>query len=1386
MKKFPIFLFLLLVSFKSIAIDEITLGSLSGTNFCAFNSISVPFTTTLHSGTQFTVRLKKGTSIIRSVTGNTSPIQLYMDIATMVYGEDYKIDIIAGSYSSAESPLLTIGNIGVAYMSDGENQQVYFSTDNICIGKSKTYYATVKDGYNTIITQNVNIQWKKNGEIIPGATQSQFTATEAGQYSFTATQGGCTLNSNQTGLQFISSISAVIKVEGDNFACTGTEKRLQASYITTTSTYQWFKDGVQISGATNRVHPSTVSGNYSVNIFDGACIGSIGPKQITFSNSLHAPIFSSNSDTTICGGTGVQLVANSVFEFPNQYQYQWQRNGVDIVAEQYYPSTTSAYYARQAGNYSVIYKQGTCVSTSKILQVVSSNLAQKPVITIQNGFDICQGSVKINQINKANLLNGFSSSLAGYFYSGIGGKWFKDGVEIPNYYNDSFTATQAGTYKMKAGYGSCEVESNEIVLSFASPISPKIVASNNKNNLCGINDYTFLYVDTSNLPNTNFTYIWKKNNIVLPDQTSNTLYANTIGEYTIIITNGSCTGTSNAITITNTNSFSLETNNNDLSCTNQMVKLKPQNLLYDFNTPLVWKLDNNTINGETGSSLYTNSPGSYTASINQNGCIATSIPLIINSNQVPSAPSINNLSINNGETAQIMATGCTGTINWYNVASGGNSLFTGNPFTTPILNSNTNYYADCSNSSCTSITRKSVLVTVIGGVGPIQIGNLPSLNYCVGNNISIPFTSTLPSGTVYTAKLYKGAGLISTINSSSNPISMYLNTNLLYGADYKITISAGEFTSPESPLITIGVINYGYVTDEFKNSLGNTYLCPGKEKQIFAAVFSNYDNNPIENNITYQWKKNGVNIEGATANMLTVSANGVYTFAATQGCTINGYSVTLETTPNIPGDYFGGGSNMNCAGTTKKLTAFYFSTSATYQWQKDNIDIPNALNRVYNAGESGIYTVKVFDGTCQANYGTGSRLTFGTGLTAKILASNGDTTLCGNNGVSINVINDASTSAPYTYKWLKNGDYIQNAISTTYFVYEPGLYSVEFKQGECISKSKTVEIVSGTKAQKPLITAGKMTEICAGSIQINQNTTWGIPNAPYFGLYGLWYKDNVLLSSSTSSSFNATASGNYKMVYGSGNCAIESNAVSINIGGTTISPKIFSTNSKLDLNLCGYNDFIYLASESAPNVNLSNVSYQWRKNGENLPGQTSNTLFVTSPGEYSLFLVNDVCAGLSNAITITNNNQINVSISDNDIYCANRAVLLETDTRAGFKTAIWKRNDVVIPNESSNFLYTTLPGNYTVTVDEYGCQATSTVVQLNAGVPAELFTIKSGNWNEPLCWICGVLPTATTDVKISNGHIINVPIGVHEVKNVKLEGIVNFEVGGEVKVNGGN
>jgi len=94
-------------------------------------------------------------------------------------------------------------------------------------------------------------------------------------------------------------------------------------------------------------------------------------------------------------------------------------------------------------------------------------------------------------------------------------------------------------------------------------------------------------------------------------------------------------------------------------------------------------------------------------------------------------------------TVILGATASSGTINWYNVVTGGVSIGSGTSFTTPSISATTTYYVDATDAGCTTASRTSVVATVNSVPNVTLTASAVLDTICTGDNtqIEIDFTS---------------------------------------------------------------------------------------------------------------------------------------------------------------------------------------------------------------------------------------------------------------------------------------------------------------------------------------------------------------------------------------------------------------------------------------------------------------------------------------------------------------------------------------------------------------------------------------------------------------------------------------------------------------------
>jgi gliding motility-associated-like protein len=126
----------------------------------------------------------------------------------------------------------------------------------------------------------------------------------------------------------------------------------------------------------------------------------------------------------------------------------------------------------------------------------------------------------------------------------------------------------------------------------------------------------------------------------------------------------------------------------------------------------------------------------YYALASSNGCITGKRSLVVATiKQIPTITAVSNATICENGSETLTATASAGEINWYASLTGGNPIYTGANFTTPIINSTTTYYIDATDNSCTTAYRKPITVTVVHLDAPTT--TLSTQTFCTSENAAL-------------------------------------------------------------------------------------------------------------------------------------------------------------------------------------------------------------------------------------------------------------------------------------------------------------------------------------------------------------------------------------------------------------------------------------------------------------------------------------------------------------------------------------------------------------------------------------------------------------------------------------------------------------------------
>ena len=357
----------------------------------------------------------------------------------------------------------------------------------------------------SITSPPASYAWALSGSLPTGVTtttsgtiaapNSQFTGTvqnlSAGpvtlQYLLTATVNGCNSTSTPVSVVINPLPQPLITPPGPITACNGTSVTLTTSVF---SSYLWSTNATTQSISVN------AAGNYTVTVTNSyGCTGTSAATVVNFSEPL-TPTF--NQVTPICYNGTFSLPTTSI----NGISGTWSPT-INPLATTTYTFTPSS---------------GQCANTAQM--TVTVNPLPIPTVSVNGPLTFCQGSSVV------------LTATGGGTYV-----WNLNGAVIPNATSSSLTATQAGNYTVTVtNANGCSATSSVQVLT-VNPLPQPTITASGAVNLCQGQSIT---LSTGTFD----SYLWSSG------QTSSSITVSTAGTYSVNVTSGGCTGTSNTIVVT--------------------------------------------------------------------------------------------------------------------------------------------------------------------------------------------------------------------------------------------------------------------------------------------------------------------------------------------------------------------------------------------------------------------------------------------------------------------------------------------------------------------------------------------------------------------------------------------------------------------------------------------------------------------------------------------------------------------------------------------------------------------------------------------------------------------------------------------------------------------
>ena len=533
---------------------------------------------------------------------------------------------------------------------------------------------------------------------------------------------------------------------------------------------------------------------------------------------------------------------------------------------------------------------------------------------------------------------------------------------------------------------------------------------------------------------TGYSYQWRNNGSNISGATSSSYTATASGSYNVVISNGGCSATSNAVTVTVSAapSATISAGGSTTFCSGGSVALNA-----NTGTGLThqWRRNGTSISGATGSSYTATLAGSYTVVVSNGGCSTTSSAISVTVNAAPGASITAGGATSfctGGNVALSASTGSGYAYQWRN--NGSNiSGATGSSYT---ASSSGSYTVVITSSGC-STTSNAIAVTVSAAPSAtITAGG--STTFCSGGSVAL----NANTGTGLTHQWRRNGTSISGATASSYSATL--------AGSYTVVVSNGGCSTTSAAInVTVNTAPSVSIT-----AGGPTSFCSGGSVVLSATSSLNY---------TYQWRRNGTNLSGATSSSYTATTSGSYSVVVTQGgCSTTSATVSVTSSAAPSATITAGGMTSFCAGGSVMLTA-NSGTGLTYQWRRDGAAISGATSVGYSATQSGAYTVVVTSGGCS----TTSPATTVTVKAAPVVSCS--------SSASTSTVSVTATGgqSPYTYSW--NTSPVQNSATAT--VSASGTYTctVTGSNGCSASCSTTITLAAAS---------------CVG-IRTETQSTWG-------------------------------------------------------------------------------------------------------------------------------------------------------------------------------------------------------------------------------------------------------------------------------------------------------
>ena len=328
---------------------------------------------------------------------------------------------------------------------------------------------------------NITYQWFRGttslaGQITPTLNIGTVSTVDAGNYTVVITNS-CQAVTSNIATVIVNELPKIVTQPTGTTICEGQGINLTVAATGTNITYQWFKDGVALAGATTATYADTAvalaeAGSYTVTV-SGACVPAVtSAAAVVIVNQGAAFTVQPEPSTIVCSGT--QVILTVATTGGTGVTYQWFKGNTAISGATTTTYTITASTVADSGSYTCQVTVASCGTITSDAAVVVVN--QAPAITSQpQSKEIC--------VDQSTTFTVVATG------TNLTYQWFKDGVALAGEVTNTYSVTNATQADSEDFYcivtsTSCpDIQSNTVTL-LVKPLPTATIAQGNPSTIC--------------------------------------------------------------------------------------------------------------------------------------------------------------------------------------------------------------------------------------------------------------------------------------------------------------------------------------------------------------------------------------------------------------------------------------------------------------------------------------------------------------------------------------------------------------------------------------------------------------------------------------------------------------------------------------------------------------------------------------------------------------------------------------------------------------------------------------------------------------------------------------------------------------------------------------